>query len=188
MFRKWMGMALLVTLAAQAVAQQTPAPRFNGMFQIDLAAGGDDLRNAEIHASQTNLGQGVTFSFGATYRPVESSRLELQGIVGYKVGVPVPDDEEANVTRWVLQLLANYPLEDKWYVGGGLAFHVNPKYVDDFPGALDVDFDDALGVTIEGGWSWMGLQCTWMEYRSPYGKFGANNCGVRFTWRFHERP
>ena len=61
--------------------------------------------------------------------------------------------------------------------------------MDEYPDALDVYFDDAVGVTLEAGWSWIGLQCTYMDYTAhtpDLGKFNANNCGVRFNWRFHK--
>ena len=83
------------------------------------------------------------------------------------------------------QLLGSVRNERKWYASGGLVVHGNPKFEDKWPDAEDVKFDDAVGLTVEGGWNWAGLQCTWMEYRSDnHGSFDASNCGVRFTFRF----
>jgi hypothetical protein len=178
---------------AQAEAPAKIRARGGVALQVELATGGDELYNDETHASRTNLGQGGTLSLGGFYRPVESSPWEMQAFVGYKIGWPVPvrgGGGDADISRWVVQLLANYRNDSKWYAGGGLAFHLDPKYVDDYPGAVDIDFDNAVGVTAEAGWSWLGVQCTYMEYRSRiYGRFDASNCGVRFTWRFRKwRP
>src|SRR5262245_22959732 len=159
MSARWLGVLLfvVVAMASQAHAQGANGrqpTRVGWAFQLDLATGGDDLYNRETHASETNLGQGVTASLGAFFRPNPGSDFQLLGLVGFKSGVGLPaSDEEADVTRWVFQLLASYPLENKWYVGGGPVVHTNPKYVDEYPDALDVDFDDAVGATIEGGWS-----------------------------------
>jgi hypothetical protein len=183
-------------MAGSALAQDAatkPMHRGGGAVQFELASGGDDLYNDETHASRTNLGQGGTLSLGGFYRPMENSPFELQAFVGFKVGWAIPvtgGGGDADVSRWVVQLLGNYRNNEKWYVGGGLVLHLNPKYVDDYPGAVDVDFDNAAGALVEAGWNWVGLQCTYMKYHTDvYGSFDASNCGIRFTFRFRKwRP
>jgi opacity protein-like surface antigen len=181
-------------LPAFATAQDASAPatkpqrRGGAALQFELTAGGDDLDNDAIQISGTNLGQGGTLSFGGFYRPWEASRFELQGFLGYKIGWAVPvrgGGGEADISRWVVQLLGIHHTKDKLYVGGGLAYHANPKYT--FSYSANLHFDNAVGVTVLAGWNWIGLQCTYMEYRAPqYGKFDASNCGVRFTFRFRK--
>jgi hypothetical protein len=57
----------------------------------------------------------------------------------------------------------------------------------DYPGAVDIDFDNAAGALVEAGWNWVGLQCTYMKYHTDvYGSFDASNCGIRFTFRFRK--
>ena len=43
---------------------------------------------------------------------------------------------------------------------------------------------------IEGGWNWVGLQCTYIHYHnSDFGTLDGSNCGVRFTFHFRKwRP
>jgi hypothetical protein len=116
-----------------------------------------------------------------------TSALELQALFGFKTDhvAPVTVGPEVSMRRTVLQLLGSYRNARKWYSSGGLVMHFNPKFEYHWPGAIDVKFDDAVGVTVEGGWNWVGLQCSYMEYRSPgYGRFDASNCGIRFTFRF----
>lgn len=162
-------------------------------LQLDLAVGGDEISSTGYdppHSAQASLGEGMTVSLGGFYRPSESKPWELQGFIGYKGGWLVPvrgGGDYADVSRWVLALLANYRHHEKWYFGGGLVLHGNPKYEDTAPGIADVNFDNAVGATIEGGWSWLGVQCTFIEYRAPgHGSLDASNCGVRFTWRFRK--
>ena len=87
-----------------------------------------------------------------------------------------------NISSWVFQLLANYRAENRWNFGGGLVFHANPTYENSAPGLPAISFDNGVGVTVEGGWSWLGVQCTYIQY----GSLDASNCGVRFTWRFRK--
>jgi hypothetical protein len=174
-----------------AVAQDKPAakPRHRGgvALQLDLSRGGDEItdNNNTPYAVQSHLGDGVTVAMGGFYRLSESNPWELQALVGYKTGWVVPvygGSNYGNVSSWVFHLLANYHYQNRWHFGGGLTFHGNPKYEDDAFDVRDYHFHSAVGATIEGGWSWLGVQCTYIEY----GSLDASNCGVRFTWRFRK--
>ena len=163
-----------------------PAPRFGGAVQFELATGGDEIESA----SKVNLGQGGTISVGGFFRPVQGSLFEIQTFLGYKWGMFVPiaaPGADPDVGRGVFQLLANYRNNDKWYVGGGLVVHLDPKYVSKLPSTPDVKFDTAAGALVEAGWSWIGVQCTYVKYHTNgFGTFDASNCGVRVTWRFRK--
>jgi hypothetical protein len=177
----------LVQLAQAAdPAANKSTGRWAGSVQLDVAAGGDDLYDDNIQLTTADMGTGVTLSAGLLYRPFESSVFELQGWLGYKFEWVQPIlGNDIGFSRTVVQLLGNYRNDDKWYVGGGPVFHINPKFEDDWFGYEEFKFDDAVGLTIEGGWNWVGLQCTYIEYKaSGFGKYDASNCGVRFTFRF----
>lgn len=178
---------------AQDAAPTKTRARGGLALQLDLASGGDEITSGStdpLHYERAILGEGMTLSLGGFYRPSESGAWELQASIGFKGGWIVPvraGPYEGDVSRWVFQLLADYRYENKWFLGGGVAFHANPKYELTTPGAADVNFDNAVGATIEGGWSWIGVQCTYIEYRAPgHGSLDASNCGVRFTWRFRK--
>jgi hypothetical protein len=177
----------LMQAAAADPKTDRPARRWAAAVQLDFSAGGDDLINDEIQLTETGLGDGITPSIGLIYRPMADSVFELQAWLGYKLDIIVPVRVGPNVgiSRTVFQFLGNYRNNDKWYVGGGLVLHTGAKFEDDWPDAQDLNFGNAAGVMLEGGWNWVGLQCTYMEYKSEgFGKFDASNCGVRFTFRF----
>jgi hypothetical protein len=191
--------AVIVFLATSivsgpAVAQDKAAAktRARGGFalQLDVSSGGDEITSNSVppYTVESTLGDGMTLSLGGFYRLSESKPWELQSFIGYKRAWIVPvrgggyDDV---ISSWVFQLLANYRYENRWYFGGGLTFHGNPRYENTAPDVPARSFDSGVGVTVEGGWSWLGVQCTYIEY----GSLDASNCGVRFTWRFRKwRP
>ena len=182
-----LGLAGMQMAEAADPAKPASARRWAGAVQVDVSAGGDDLWNDDIQLSKTSLGDGPSMSAGLIYRPMESSVFELQGWLGYKFDWIQPIfGDDLGFSRTVIQLLGNYRNNDKWYVGGGLVLHLHPEFEDEFFGFNEqLAFDDAAGVTIEGGWNWVGLQCTYIEYKSKnYGSFDGSNCGVRFTFRF----
>jgi hypothetical protein len=190
-------MTIIATLAFVSVpasaADETARPRrpSGAMVQFEVASGGEDLRGSALeNPSNADMGQGVGLSLGAFFRPVETSPWELHVLAGHKAAVLVPIrvGPDSNISRWTLQVLGQYRAENKFYWGGGLVYHVNPKYYDDWPDAQDVHFDDAPGAMLEAGWNWLGVQCTYMEYRANrgLGTFDASHCGVRFTFRFRK--
>jgi hypothetical protein len=189
---RWLGVALLAMWAQPHVqaadAGKSPSTgRWAGSVQIEASRGGDDLYTDEVNVSGESIGDGVALSVGLIYRPMESSVFELQGWLGYKFDWIQPlFGEDFGFSRTVVQLLGNYRNNDKWYVAGGLVAHLHPEFEDQLFGINEgLEFEDAAGVTIQGGWNWVGLQCTYIEYKSPnYGKFDGSNCGVQFTFRF----
>jgi hypothetical protein len=183
-------LALLALTGLPALAADGPVTterRWAGAVQVEFSAGGDDLYDEDLQLTKSALGDGVSLALGLFYRPIPESAFELQTFLGFKTDhvAPVTVGPDVSVRRTVVQFLGNYRNARKWYASGGLVLHTNTKFEDNWPGAVDLDFDDAVGVTVEGGWNWVGLQCTYMEYRSPgYGDFDASNCGVRLTFRF----
>lgn len=192
MLRQWSGAVLLAAFLVPALASAAdgaPAPerRWAGAVQVEYSEGGDDLYNEDLQLTESALGDGISVALGLLYRPIPTSSFEVQAFLGFKTDrvSPVTVGPDVSVSRTVFQLLGSVRNEHKWYASGGLVFHGNPKFQDNWPDAEDVDFDNALGVTAEAGWNWVGLQCTYMEYKgNNYGSFDASNCGVRFTFRF----
>jgi hypothetical protein len=184
---------VLVLLACgPAQSQVMPAKqpkRWGGALQLDLSRGGDRLQDDLGVDSGITLGQGLTLSGGVFFRPADHSNFEMQVLAGFKDGEPLPvvGGPFTDVSRWVFQVLADYRSSDKWFVGGGLVLHGNPKVSSGYQDEPDIHFDDAPGAVIEGGWNWVGMQCTYIQYhKAGLGTFDASNCGVRFTFHFRK--
>jgi len=193
MIRRLAAAMLVAAFAVPSMAQDAaPAKqmrRWGGLVQVEASQGGRDLYDGEQIFTHMQLGEGVALSAGGFYRLHENSPFELQFIAGYKAAwfAPVTVGPQATLGRWQFQLLANYRNHSKWYVSGGLIAHTSIDYSDDVDDSADISFDNALGATIEGGWNWVGFQCTYMEYSAGgYGSEDASNCGIRFTFRFRK--
>jgi hypothetical protein len=183
---------VLLSISAANAADPNAPPRRGGMaLAVQVGSGGDSLRPV----SDTNLraGEGITPMVGGFYRPSANSPLEIYGLAGYDLGFVVPvqggGGYNTNLTTPVLQVLANYRFDNKWFVAGGLVSHLNPRLTTDNPAYDDIDFRTATGVTVEAGWSFIGVYYTYMEYKSSQLNLDASSVGLRFTMRFRKwRP
>jgi hypothetical protein len=182
----------MATTSALAADPGTP-PRRGGMaIAVEAGYGGDSLES--VSDTRMRAGEGVTPMVGGFYRPLANSPLELYGLAGYDFGLVVPvqgggGEYYSTLTSPVLEVLANYRFDDKWFVAGGLVSHLNPRLETNNPAYDDIDFSTATGVTVEAGWSFIGVYYTYMRYKSSQADFDASSVGLRFTMRFRKwRP
>jgi hypothetical protein len=187
--------ALLVSVlsvSAAVAADENAPPRRGGMaVALELGYGGDSL--ATVSDTELRAGEGLTAMAGGFYRPRANSPLELYGLAGYDFGFIVPVQGGGGRNTYlrspVIEVLANYRFENKWFVAGGIVSHLNPRLTTDDPDSRDIDFRTATGVTVEAGWSFIGVYYTYLEYKSPQVNLDASSVGVRFTMRFRKwRP
>jgi len=186
--------ALLALLAATPVlaAGNDAPPRRGGMaIAVELGGGGDSLE--PVSDTKLHAGDGLTPMVGGFYRPMADSPLEIYGLIGYDLGFIVPVEGgggyNTNLTSPVVEVLANYRFDNKWFVAGGLVSRLNPRLKTDNPAYEDIDFGTATGATIEAGWSFIGVYYTYMKYNSSRVDLDASSVGIRFTMRFRKwRP
>jgi hypothetical protein len=185
--------------AAQVMAQSGPqldralGARGGFLAQVDADFGGDAIAVVEYEygdyegEQDVRAGQGLAFSVGGYFRPIEDSTFEIQASVGYKFVTTALADVDVHVTRTMLQLGAFHRARNGFYVGASLVNHIDPKLNGD--GYFEnVNFDDATGFGAEIGWRWIGLHYTNIEYSSRfYEDVDASNIGLRFTYRFGQR-
>ncbi len=191
MFVRCALLALLLAPPALA-AEDSAAPKRGGMaFAVELGAGGDSLDSV----TDTNLhaGDGLTAMVGGFYRPSTKSPLEIYALAGYDFGFVVPvqggGGDHAYLTSPVLEVLANYRFDNKWFVAGGLVGRLDPRLTTNEPGREDIGFHTAMGATVEAGWSFIGVYYTYVKYDSSRVDLDASSVGIRFTMRFRKwRP
>jgi len=191
MFARTALLMLLAVSPAFAADPSTP-PRRGGMaLGVEVGYGGDSLES--VSDTEVRAGEGVTALVGGFYRPMKDSPLEIYGLAGYDFGFVVPvqggGGYNTNLSSPVLEVLANYRFDNKWYVAGGLVSRLNPRLTTDNPAYDDVDFKAATGVTVEAGWSFIGVYYTYLEYKSSAANLDASSVGIRFTMRLRKwRP
>ncbi|HTU64437.1 MAG TPA: hypothetical protein VMF52_00690 [Steroidobacteraceae bacterium] len=189
-------LVLLPSLVLPGVAAaDDPAPpkelRRGGMaLAVEAGYGGDSLEG--ITESRMRAGQGISAMVGGFYRPRADSPLEIYGLAGYRLGFAAPvigGGYYENTKTPVLEVLANYRFDNKWYVAGGLVSHLSPRITSNDPEFHDIRFDTAVGATVEAGWSFIGVYATYLEYSGAGQHLDASSVGLRFTMRLRKwRP
>lgn len=184
---------LMALMIAPALAGDPgKPPRRGGMaLAVELGTGGEKLDS--VSDSEVRAGEGLTVMLGGFYRPIEHSPLEIYGFAGYDFGVIVPvqggGGGYATLESPVVEVLANYRFDNKWHVAGGLVSHLNPRLRTDSAAYEDIGFNTATGVTVEAGWSFIGLYYTYMKYESSRVDLDKSSVGIRFNIRFRKwRP
>jgi hypothetical protein len=182
---------LLLALAVAACAGRAAAggPAAQGHLglvgELDLEYGGDNVARVYYEDGSTQdvkAGQGGTLAVGAHYRPGMLRSLDVSGTLGYKFVTTAASNAHLGITRWVVQVLAVYDPVDQWWVGGGPVVHLGTRFSGDGL-TSDVDFGSSLGFTVQGGWRWVGITYTHMEYKAFGAKVDASAIGATLRWR-----
>lgn len=189
---RWVGWILAGLLATvlPLCAQAQGLPPSHGGFGAVLEAagefGGDNLVKVFYTNGSTQdirAGQGATLSAGVHYQ-VPGVPVDIAATVGYKFVRTAAYNTDLGVNRIVLKLTGTYELPRYFWVDAGPVWHTAVKLNGD--GYVpDVNFDDAIGVTVGAGWRWFGISYTSIRYTSGLtGGVDASNVGVTATWKF----
>jgi hypothetical protein len=177
--------AWMMTSPVAATERPDGRAQFGPVLEASAEFGGDNI--AEVfytNGTTQNIkaGQGVTLSAGAHYQPA-ASLFDFTATVGYKFVRTAASNANLGIDRVVVKLTGSYTLPNNFWLAAGPVWHVGTKFKGD--GYVpDVDFDDALGVTVGAGWRWVGISCTSIRYRSSLtGGVDGSNFGVTFAWK-----
>ena len=93
---------------------------------------------------------------------------------------------DIHIDRVVFKLIGAVDLPRSFWIGAGPVWHVGTHLKGD--GFVpDVNFEDAVGVSVLAGWRWVALTYTDMKYRAEapfYGSVDASSFGLTLDWRF----
>jgi hypothetical protein len=188
-------LALLALCATSVYARPGAEPRhFNlrgGFFaQVDFDVGGDDVvYDDRFEIEDTSTGEGEQILLGMFYRPWKAKPIEIYVGGGIKSAhiIPCgncPGGNNGQMDRWVLEIKGQYRFTPRLFVGAGLVHHGDITLARwEQP---DLRFKPATGLFVEGGWSFLGLHATYMEYKPKLGgpSIDASTVGARFLIRF----
>jgi hypothetical protein len=139
-------------------------PMIGGGF----TAGGDKLATVfftDGSSEDIKAGQLIQFYAGLVYQSVP--QFSVQATVGYHVDDSGDDDAKLRFSRYPLEVLGHYHINDKWRFGGGVRFVNNAKFASS--GDLSVpkvEFDNTTGVVVEGEFSFsrhLGLKLRYVS-------------------------
>jgi hypothetical protein len=186
--------ACIAFCATTAFAQSGAEPRhFNhrgGFFaQLDIDLGGDKVVfDEENGIRDRSTGEGEQIIVGGFYQPWQSRPVEIYLGGGIKRAHLIPCGNCVGEVGWfdrsVLEVRAQYRFTPRWYAGGGVVHHWD-IWLQRAPEA-NLRFKPATGILIEGGWSYLGLHATYMEYKPRLGgrSIDASSVGIRMLFRF----
>ena len=179
-------LATVLPLCAQAQGLPPSPGGFGVVLEAAGEFGGDNLVKVfyrDGYTQDIRAGEGVTLSAGVHYL-IPNVPLDISATAGYKFIRTSDYHTDLGVNRVVLKLTGTYELPRHFWIDAGPVWHTAVKLNGD--GYVpDINFDDAVGVTVGAGWRWLGITYTNIHYTSGLtGNIDASNVGVTFTWKF----
>jgi long-subunit fatty acid transport protein len=108
------------SVCAPAMAEESASP-WQLVGSVGVGFGGDSLAKGE-YSSGTDFsiraGSGLTLAVGAAYQV--TPKWAVQSTVGYQFDTTNASDGEIDFTRYPVELLGFYTLNDRWRLGAGL--------------------------------------------------------------------
>jgi Outer membrane protein beta-barrel domain len=185
--------AALATLALGAAAQTQQPSTVRPMLGFGLTFGGDKLATVDFtngDSESIRAGGLVMFYAGAEWRV--SPQLALQGTVGYHVDDTSGSNGSLRFSRYPIDLLALFSVNERVRLGGGVEFANNPKV-----GSSGVlagttgKFKNSTGLVLEGEYLFtpqVGLKARYAshEFKFDGGSDSVDGSyfGLLGTWYF----
>ena len=161
---------LLLVLLVFGLAPAYATEQINWVVFGALEVGGDKVGVVEFDDGESDsikAGE-LLYVAGGLIIPI-SEVFETQLTFGYKTDTVSAENGDVSFDRFPMEALVFYRTE-QWRFGGGLNYHLAPTLEGDgFASAADVDFDNALGITLEVDYAlsengFLGLRTTMIEY------------------------
>jgi hypothetical protein len=185
---------MLVAVVAGAASTAPQAADIRPVLRMAAEFGGDTIVNATFTDGSTQkvrAHQGVALGGGASWVN-DAKDIEVEVTVSYKFAMIDASNGDIEWTRVPLDGLVFYRW-DKFRLGGGLTYHMNPKLEGSgVVGGLNVKFDNALGAIVQADWRItdqfnLGVRYTKLEYEAKAPASGtakSDGFGVTLGYRF----
>lgn len=137
--------------------------------------GGDKLVTVLYVGGNTDsVEAGAGLSLDVGYRFDLGESLETVVTFGYKFDSVLALDGSGNeitfdMSRFAINGLFLYKADEKFHVGAGLTYHMMVEYSDNYQGATEIDFNDAVGFLLDARYflsdiGYFGVRYTSIEY------------------------
>ena len=128
-----------------------------------------------------NAGQGGTIFAGGELFFNENQNFSLRGTVGFKYLTTKATNYNITLTRFPIEMSANFYTKNNLRFGLGLSSHQGIKFSSDGL-AGDENFTGGFGPKFEIAWKWIGISYTIMNYKdSMNNSYGANAFGITLS-------
>lgn len=149
-----------------------------------LEFGGDSVTEIyfEDGSDQSvKTGQGASIFAGAEIFFTESEKLSLRASVGFKYVTTKATNYNITLTRFPIDVSANYRFAKDFRFAVGTVTHQNIKFNADGLGENE-KFSGSLGGKIEIAYKWIGLSYTAMNYTDSQNRlYNANAIGITLS-------
>jgi hypothetical protein len=192
-----LAVAALGAGAGAAQAQDTSAAserEIQGVASFGLTGGGKTLAEVQYtdgHTQSIKSGGLVELKLGLQYRST-GSPVATQLTVGYHIDDTNASNGSVRFSRYPVELLGYWHINDNVRLGGGLRWTLNPKLsLSGEAGSGSLGFKSSLGYVLEGeylfsprwGLSLRGVRETYNP-DGPVGEVSGNHVGLRFNFYF----
>jgi hypothetical protein len=174
-------------LSHSVSAQESPVSDTHLVLTLGIGTGGDKLAEVEYdHGDDGDVRAGGLILAGVGINHQFGNNWELQATLNYLFDGADADNGDVSFARWPIDVLAFYRTGNHRF-GGGLTYHMNPKFDIDIDYYVDdsIDFDDALGFVVEYDYFFtnnfsVGVRGTLIDYEaSDYSdEISGNSIGV----------
>ncbi len=175
-------------------AGASQAAEVHGLLKLGRDVGGDTLTSSTLtfpNGSSSSIKANEGSYIGGGVGLVEVAKdVDVELTLAWKWAFITASNGDVTFTRFPLEALVFYKFE-KVRLGGGLAYHINPKLKGsgDFSG-LDIGYDNALGGVLQADYRItdkmnVGIRYTSVDYKvgnSPAAK--GNGAGITFSASF----
>ena len=142
----------LVTMSASAFAADGD---FKVVLQMGITGGGDKLATVTFtDGTKESITAGGTFQFGlgAEWQPADLP-VSVRATINHHFDSVNASNGDLKFKRSPIELVADYHVDDKIFVGGGLRLVNGVKYTQNVPGnSGSVDFDNTTGLLAGAGY------------------------------------
>ncbi len=160
-------------------------------LQGGVHVGGDEMVTATFTNGDTEkIKGGELISLLAGVGTGVAEDLEARLMLGVKFDTIDAENGSVDFFRYPLEALLMYKAAEKVYLGGGLAYHLNPNISGDgIATGANVDFDNALGLALQldyilsnGGY--LAVKLTSIDYEAFGQSVSGNSIGALLGFRF----
>jgi len=161
-----------------------PAANAALVANLGYAIGGDTL--AETDGADLDAGGGFYGDIGVLHHP-DGSNISYQATIGLKIDTVDATNGDADTSSLPLNFLVFYNGDSNFRFGAGITYELAPEYSYNAFGSSDeIEFDDALGFTIEVDYflnekAFLGARYTSIDYDLPGGQALLSTGGAVVT-------